>query len=131
MTNRARFSLRLFVLFTAVPALLIGGGLWYLGSLIPPCVTEQHSRLTSLDDKFDLVVFSRDCGATTGANTQAALVPARDELPDDATSFFSVGVAADLDPRWDGFGNIELQAPAEGTVYRKDDSVAGINVIYH
>lgn len=125
-----KFPLRIFLLLTAVPAVLVGGGLWYLSGLLPSCSIDQQARLTSPDSQFDLVIFSRNCGATTGPNTQAAIIPAGDDLPEDAASFLSIGVAADLAPRWDGFGNIELAIPQGAEIYRQDDTVAGIAVVY-
>lgn len=130
MPRANRFPLRAFILFTTVPAAIVGGLLFYLSTLLPECGIVENERLPSPDGTYDLVVFSRDCGATTTANTQAALIPLGDTLPDDAASFFSVGAAADLDPRWDGFGNIELSAPAGANIYRQDDAVAGVSVIY-
>ena len=114
----------------ATPPTRRGCGLWYLSSFAPTCSTDIAQRLTAPDGQFDLVVFSRDCGASTGPNTQAALIPAGDQLPDDATSFVSVGLATDFAPRWDGFGNIELTVPADAETYRRDETVAGIAVIY-
>lgn len=128
VTNK--FSLRAFLLLTAVPATLAGGALWYLSSLLPSCIVDEQARLISPDGQFDLLVFSRDCGTTTGPNTQAALIPAGDALAEDAASFASIGVAADLAPRWDGFGNIELAIPLGVEIYRQDDAVAGIAVVY-
>lgn len=129
MSSTPKFPLRLFALFTTVPAVVVGAGLWYLSSLAPGCSTVISDRLTAPDLQFDLVVFSRSCGETT-PNTQAALIPAGEDLPDDAASFASIGVAADLAPRWDGFGNIELTLPEGAGIYRQDDTVAGIAVIY-
>ena len=74
--------------------------------------------------------FRAIAATTTGANTQGALIPMGEDLPGDAASFVSVGAAADLAPRWDGFGNIELTLPAGAEVYRQDETVAGISVIY-
>ncbi len=51
-------------------------------------------------------------------------------MPEDAASFLSIGAKAQLAPRWDGFGNIELSVPADAPVYRQDDGVAGVTVIY-
>lgn len=130
MSPTSKFPLRIFLALTVIPAVLIGAGLWYVAALLPSCNLSEQARLTSPDRQFDLVVFSRDCGSTTGPNSQAALIPAGDELPDDAASFFSVGAAADLEPRWDGFGNIELVAPDGAEIYRQDDTVAGVAVIY-
>ena len=124
-----KFPLHLLLLFTALPAALIGAVLWYLSGLVPECTTDIAQRLTSPDGQFDLVTFSRACG-DSGANSQAALIPAGDALPEDATSFASVGAAADLAPRWDGFGNIELTLPPGAQIYRQDAAVAGVDVIY-
>lgn len=125
-----KFPLGIFLLLTALPALLAGGGLWYLSSLLPSCSIAEQARLTAPDGQFDLVVFSRNCGATTEPNTQAALIPAGDHLPEDAASFVSIAAAADLAPRWDGFGNIELTIPQGAEIYRQDENVAGVAIIY-
>lgn len=130
MAATNKFPLRTFLLLTAVPALIVGATLWYLSGLLPSCTVNEQARLASPNAQFDLVVFSRDCGTTTGANTQGALIPLSEAIPDDAASFVSVGAAADLAPRWDGFGNIELTLPAGAEVYRQDTTVAGISVIY-
>lgn len=130
MPRAQKFPLRLFALLTVLPAALVGGVLWYLSSLLPDCTTAIGNRLTSPDEQFDLVTFSRSCGDTTGPNTQAALIPAGEDLPYDAASFLSIGTTADLDPRWDGFGNIELTVPPGAEIYRQDDTVADLTVIY-
>lgn len=130
MARRNRSSLPLFIALTAGPALIVGAGLWYFAGTLPSCQIVLAERLTSPDKQFDLVTFSRECGTSVGPNTQAALIPAGEAVPDDATSFLSIAAAADLRPRWDGFGNIELSVPPDVDVYRNDDSVAGITVIY-
>jgi hypothetical protein len=130
LARRNRSSLPLFIALTAGPALIVGAGLWYFAGTLPSCEIVLAERLTSPDARFDLVTFSRACGASVGPNTQAALVPAGDAVPEDATSFLSIGANADLGPRWDGFGNIELSVPPNVEIYRNDDTVAGISVIY-
>ncbi|WEK05242.1 MAG: hypothetical protein P0Y65_02995 [Candidatus Devosia phytovorans] len=131
MPKSQKFPLPLFTLLTAGPALIVGAGLWYVAGLAPSCDVSISDRQTAPDGQFDLVVFSRDCGTTTGPNTQAALIPAGDDLPEDAASFVSVGQTdAALDARWDGFGNIELTLPQGAEIYRQDEAVAGVTVIY-
>ncbi|SEQ04827.1 hypothetical protein SAMN05428969_1702 [Devosia sp. YR412] len=130
MSKIHKFPLSTFLLLTIVPAILVGAGLWYLSGLAPTCSTEIATRLTSPDGQFDLVTFSRSCGDGTGPNSQAALIPAGEDLPDDAASFASVAAETNLDPRWDGFGNIELTLPQGAEIYRQDETVAGIAVIY-
>ena len=114
---------------TAGPALIIGMTLWFVADLMPECVITERERLTAPTGDFDLVTFSRACGDAE-INFQAALVPPGEEVPFDAASFASVGTDADLDPRWDAYGNIELTLPPDAAIYRQDDAVAGIAVIY-
>lgn len=130
MTPITKFPFRAFLLFGTIPALLIGAGLWFLGDLVPQCVIDEQVRQTSPDGQFDLVVFSRDCGEATAANTQAALVPPGEAIPYDAASFLSLSVAADLQPRWDAYGNIEIAVPPGAEPLRRDPEVAGIAVVY-
>ena len=130
MAPITKFPLRAFVAFTTIPALLVGGVLFYLSTLLPACRIAEHGRFASPDGVYDLVTFSRDCGSSTRPNTQAALIPAGDVLPEDAASFLSVAGAADFGPRWDAYGNIELSVPDGAEVFRQDDTVAGIAVIY-
>jgi hypothetical protein len=103
--------------------------LWFVTSLFPECEVEERQRLTAPDGQFDLVIFGRDCGETP-PNTQAALVPPGETVPFDAASFFSAAAEADLSPRWDAYGNVELALPAGIEILRQDEAVAGVSVIY-
>ncbi|WP_193335030.1 hypothetical protein [Devosia beringensis] len=130
MNATGKFRLRNLLVLTTLPALAIGGLLWAVAGLLPSCGATENARVTAPDQRFDLVVFSRSCGPDSGPNTQAALLPVGDPVPEDATSFVSIGADADLAPRWDGFGNIEITIPPGAEIYRQDDAVAGVAVIY-
>lgn len=126
---KSRMPVPVLLALTAGPALMIGVTLWFVNDMVPACTVTETKRLTSPDNQFDLVTFSRDCG-NTPANIQAALVPTAEEVPFDAASFVSVATAVDLAPRWDAFGNIEITLPEGEDVLRRDETVAGISVIY-
>lgn len=111
------------------PALVIGATLWIVADLVPTCTVEEQERLTSPDGRFDLVIFSRECGQTE-ANTQAALVPAAEEIPFDAASFYSVAASAALEPAWIDADAIALTPSAGTAPLRADDTVAGVSVRY-
>lgn len=119
----------ILIALTAGPALAIGATLWFVTTLVPECVLNEHQRLTAPDNAFDLVTFSRSCGDTP-ANTQAALVPPGEAVPFDAASFFSVTTDADLSPRWTAANAIEITRPTTGEVLRQDANVAGVAVTY-
>jgi hypothetical protein len=130
MAPVSRFPLRSFILLTAVPAAVVGAGLLFLSTLLPECGIDEQARHASPDGRYDLVVFSRQCGEGTIPNTNAALIPLGESLPEDAASFVSVATAVDLAPRWDAYGNIEITLPEPADIRRSDATVADVAVIY-
>lgn len=115
---------------TIGPALAIGMTLWFVNDLLPECEVTEHERLPAPDGQFDLITFSRNCGATTTANMQAALVPPGEDIPFDAASFVSVGSDTDLEPVWGEGGTLGITLPVGAEIYRQDETVAGITVVY-
>ena len=129
MAKSTKMPLPVLLALTGGPALMIGMTLWFVNDLVPACTVTETARLASPDAQFDLVTFSRDCG-NTPPNIQVALVPPGEDVPFDAASFVSVAASVDLAPRWDAYGNIEITLPSGADILRRDDSVAGISVIY-
>ena len=129
MAKSTKMPLVVLLALTGGPALMIGMTVWFVNDLVPACTVTETARLTSPDNEFDLVTFSRDCG-NTPLNIQAALVPPGEDVPFDAASFVSVAAAVDLAPRWDAHGSIEITLPSGVDIHRQDNSVAGIAVIY-
>ena len=117
------------IAIAVVPAAVVGALLWWLTGFVPECSDTIVSRLDSPDASRSLMVFTRDCG-TAGLSTQAVIMPAGGTLEGDATGFLALEGQHDLAPRWDGFGNIELSIPEGAKIYRQDDNVAGVAVIY-
>jgi hypothetical protein len=126
----SKFTLRSLVLFTTLPAAIVGALLWVLTGFLPGCEVVEHQRLPSPDGRFDLVVFSRSCGTPESPNTQAALIPLGVAVPEDAASFVSIGAAAQLQPQWAAPGAIAMTLPGTAEIYRSDATVAGITVTY-
>lgn len=129
MARSSRMPVAVLLALTLGPAIAIAATLWFVTDLIPQCVITENQRLTSPDGQYDLVIFSRDCG-NTEANSQAALVPAGQEVPFDAASFASIGTNEPMRARWDAYDNIELHIPVDSEIYRLDENVAGINTVY-
>ncbi len=129
MARTTKMPIGVLLALTIGPAIAIGMTLWFVNDLVPECTVTEHSRETAPDAQFDLVTFSRACGATP-PNRQAALVPPGDEILFDAASFVSIAADADLAPRWDAFGNIEITLPEGAEILRQDEAVAGVTVTY-
>lgn len=126
---KTKMPVPILLALTIGPALMIGSTLWVVNDLVPACTITEAQRLTSPDDQFDLVTFSRSCGDTP-ANVQAALVPPGEAVPFDAASFVSVAAAADLAPAWNADGSIGITLPKDAEILRQDPNVAGIAISY-
>lgn len=129
MARTTKMPVAVLLALTIGPAIGIGMTLWVVNDMVPACTVTENSRETAPDGDFDLVTFSRACGDTP-PNMQAALVPPGEEIPFDAASFVSIAADADLAPRWDASGNIEITLPRNVDVLRQDPAVAGIVVNY-
>lgn len=131
MTQYKKFPLPLLIALTTLPALMVGMALWFIADTYPDCSITEKSRLTAPDGAFDLVTFSRSCGDSTPVNTQAALVPPGETVPEDAASFLSVGLAIEFAPQWTGDKTLSISVPADAPLFRQDDTVADVAVTYH
>jgi hypothetical protein len=129
MARTTKMPTAVLLALTAGPALAIGVTLWVVNDMVPACTLTESQRLTSPDEQFDLVTFSRDCGDTP-ENMQAALVPPGEPVPYDAASFVSVLAGTDLEPGWTESGTIEINLPEDAEILRQDETVAGIAVAY-
>ena len=86
--------------------------------------------MASPDGSRKIVVFSRDCGATTsGINTQASVLAKKDQLPDDGGNIFVVdkGTAS---VSWKKDGGILVMIEPGARVFKKESSVDGILIEY-
>ena len=67
---------------------LIGCGLLFWAISSGLCGNEISQEIFSPDNEYKVVVFQRDCGATTGFSTQISIISATDELPNKAGNVF-------------------------------------------
>lgn len=118
------------IALTVIPVALVGGLLWWVTGLVPECSNTVLSTLEAPDAGKSLVVFARDCGASTGFNTQAVILPAGGTLEGDATGFLAIEGQPVLETRWDAYGNLEVTIPPGAKVVQQQDEAAGIAIIY-
>jgi hypothetical protein len=82
-----------------------------------------------------VVVFTRDCGATTDFSTHASVLSASASLPDDAGNAFIVDSNHGRAPRglevtWRDARKVELYRHADARVFKSESSVKGIKILY-
>jgi hypothetical protein len=96
------------------------------------CDTTVHSELPSPDSAMVLVVFDRDCGATTYFNTQVSLMPHNQNFTTRAyPSFLSIRGQHDLRPRWLSNSQVEITLPRGEEIYRRVSSTMGVAIKYN
>jgi hypothetical protein len=122
---------------------LVGSGAIVLAVLLLPlsyglgdmCGNKIQAQSPSPDGRLKLVVFSRDCGATTGFSIQASLLRAKEDLPAEAGNLF-VADDSGTDPsqqlraRWDGPESLSLSYPTGLPVIQAKKRLRGIDIRY-
>ena len=116
--------------------------LWLFGcSGNSPCnnvtILTQHIDGTNLK----IVVFQRDCGATTGFSTQASIIEDSKDLPDETGNVFVAdtdhgkapsgkGGGPELRVRIIGKGMIELSYDFRARVFVNQQEYSGVKISY-
>lgn len=64
------------------------------------CANEITQTIASPDGKVKAVIFTRDCGATTGFSTQVFVLPAGNSLPNESGNAFAEREGSKVDVAW-------------------------------
>jgi hypothetical protein len=133
--------------------ILVGAG-WLLGGcavLISICVLVLSSlfggmcandvikEVVSPDGKKKVVVFQRNCGATTGFSTQASVLTVSRSLPNDGGNVFSAdtnhgaapsgpGGGPELEASWVGPKELVLEHHTQARVFKAEPSIGDTHV---
>jgi hypothetical protein len=99
----------------------------------PSCRNEPHGRSVSPNGKMAAIVYSRNCGATTGDNYQISIVPA-DEAPTGTGNALILdsgpSYSPHFKPMWHGDGALTIPVPAGARVFSKNRRVNGVQVTF-
>ncbi|WAC21211.1 hypothetical protein OVA24_07420 [Luteolibacter sp. SL250] len=110
--------------------LLLISPLLMLAGCDPACENEISHDLPSPDGRHRVVVFSRDCGATTGSNTQATILPVGGQLAEEGGNVFSIDGQDSARISWTQDGRLAVVIAGDAAIYKKEDSVAGVGIDY-
>ena len=118
----------------ALIAVIAGGAVyvWYALSSFGECETEIRRTIPSPNGKKSLVVFGRDCGATTGFNTQLSIASAGGPFsPQKNPAFFVTSGLHDVMASWLGDSTVEI-APIPGgdKIFRNEQNAGDVKVVY-
>ncbi|HEY9677532.1 MAG TPA: hypothetical protein V6C76_05960 [Drouetiella sp.] len=93
------------------------------------CSNSIKSESRSPDWKLKAIVFERDCGSTTGANTQISILNANQALPDDGGNIFSedanhdAAVSLKVDCEWKDNHTLLVRFDQKARTFKKLDSL--------
>jgi hypothetical protein len=111
------------------------------GSSCGLCGNQKLAEYPSPDGTVKVVVFERDCGATTDFSTQVSIVPVGSGVPDGGGNVFAADCDHDTAPggagggpevrvRWNNRYAIELAYPAKARVFKSEHRVGNVSVSY-
>jgi hypothetical protein len=134
MPDWVKAILTAVVVITVPVALIIFGLLGGFGG----CGNDLLKTISSPSGGRKLVIFQRDCGATTGFSTQASLLPARDRLRGSGNVFIAdtdhgrapsgPGGGPQLDARWIAEDMLELRYHPQARVFLADSVQPGVTI---
>ena len=139
MKRIAKITLVGLAIAAAAVFVLGSGALEYLFSGM--CGNHLVAEYVSPDGRAKLVVFQRDCGATTDFSTQASLVTPDAKLPGSGGNLFIAdtdhgiapagpGGGPELRVRWDGPKTLLLQHHPKARVFKAERLLNGVEVGY-
>jgi len=104
------------------------------------CHNTPHQTLPSPHGRFSAVLFSRDCGATTGFSSQVSVTGIGDTQNGGGNAFVADdnhGLAAAAswggpwtELRWLSAGRLLVRYDARARVFKKEERVSGVSISY-
>ena len=94
------------------------------------CGNEISQTTISPSGELKAVAFNRNCGATTGNNTQISIISAHRPLPDDSGNLFIMDAEAIVRMTWSSENSLKVELSHFGRVVKKLDSVSGVSAAF-
>lgn len=126
-----------------VGLLMLGGLGAFIGPMIfePLCGNEVVHVYPSMDKSLNMVLFQRDCGATTGFTTQISILKSGKELPNDGGNIF-IADSGDqavplgkwggplVDVKWIDKNKVAVAYPKGARIFLKEQKYKNVIVEY-
>lgn len=96
------------------------------------CGNEMYSEVLSPNGKHKVVVFQRDCGATTGFSTQISIIESDDELENESGNIYIIdGHPRDVSPstKWASDTELRIESRLTGSEYKAESSLGFLKKI--
>ena len=102
------------------------------------CDNKISKDISSPDKKLKAVIFTRDCGATTGYSSQLSIIDYSDKLEDEKGNVLIISDkevgeetgGADLNAEWNGNNELIIYFNLEAETFKKKDYIDGVKITY-
>jgi Family of unknown function (DUF5412) len=126
-------------------ALLVISGMWITYAINKAfddmCGNQILSESSSPDQTYRVVVFQRDCGATTGFSTQVSVLKAMETLPNESGNLFvadtdhekapsGIGGGPEIKISWVGSRSIHLTHHKNARVFLANPHILEVSATY-
>ena len=112
---------------TLLAVFLVGASASGCGDI---CSNEPAAVIPSPSGKSKAVIFHRNCGATTGPNTQVAVIPSYATLPNIPGNALILAGDVSLEVRWVSDSSLSISGLGTAQVSKQQESVAGVSIAY-
>ena len=109
------------------PSLFLASLLAGCGSL---CENVSSQTIASPSGTLKAVVFSRNCGATTGFNTQVSILRNDVALADESGNTFISSVSVPISVHWSSGSALQISGVGDTSPIKKNLHVLGVTVTY-
>lgn len=93
------------------------------------CTNEVEQELLSPDGTKKVVIFLRNCGATTGYNTQASILESDEDLPNDSGTAFIID-SGSATVSWKSDNELLVIIERSARVFKKEISDRDVTLEY-
>ncbi|WIO73472.1 DUF5412 family protein [Porticoccaceae bacterium LTM1] len=117
------------ILVVGVPLAIAGLFIYATSDM---CGNEVYTEVMSPNKEHKVVVFQRDCGATTGFSTQISIIESDDELENEGGNIYIIdGHPKDVSPpvRWVSNTELRIERSLNGSEYKAESSWGLLNKV--
>ena len=117
------------ILVVGVPLAIAGLFIYATSDM---CGNEVYTEVMSPNKERKVVVFQRDCGATTGFSTQVSIIESDDELENEGGNIYIIkGHPKDVSPqvRWVSNKELRIERSLNGSEYKAESSWGILNKV--
>lgn len=94
------------------------------------CENQPLQTIASPSGGLKVIVFSRNCGATTGFNTQVSILPGNETLANEGGNTFVAGTSLPIVIRWTSDSALEISGIGIASPIKQIPLISNVTITY-